>query len=95
MEVAALVMGIIGLVCNFFGSSTIVGPVCSVLAIIFGVIGMKKNSDKKGMAKAGLIMGIVGLALGIIVTIACLACIGAGAAALANDPTFMDAINSL
>lgn len=47
------------------------------------------------MEVAALVMGIIGLALGIIVTIACLACIGAGAAALANDPTFMDAINSL
>ena len=55
MEVAALVMGIIGLVCNFFGTGTVVGPICSVLAIIFGVIGMKKNTDKRGMAKAGMI----------------------------------------
>ena len=47
MEVAALVMGIIGLVCNFFGTGTVVGPICSVLAIIFGVIGMKKNTDKR------------------------------------------------
>ena len=28
MEVAALVMGIIGLVCNFFGTGTVVGPIC-------------------------------------------------------------------
>lgn len=58
MEVAALVMGIIGLVCNFFGTGTVVGPICSVLAIIFGVIGMKKNTDKRGMAKAGMIVTV-------------------------------------
>lgn len=95
MEVAALVMGIIGLVCNFFGTGTIVGPICSVLAIIFGVIGMKKNTDKRGMAKAGMIMGVIGLCLGIIITIACVACIGAGAAALASFPSFWDMLNSL
>ena len=34
MKEGELVMGIIGLVCNFFGTGTIVGPICSVLAII-------------------------------------------------------------
>lgn len=28
-------------------------------------------------------------------TLACVACIGAGAAALASDPSFMDMLNSL
>lgn len=32
---------------------------------------------------------------GILITIACVACIGAGAAALASDPSFMDMLNSL
>lgn len=95
MEVAALVLGIIGLVCNAFGAETVAGPICSVLAIIFGVIGMKKNSDKKGMAKAGLILGIIGLVLGILIFIACVACIGVGVATAANTPAFMDFINSL
>lgn len=95
MEVAALVMGIIALVGGFFGVTGVIGPICAILAIIFGVIGMKKNSDKKGMAKAGMIMGIIAIALSILITIACVACIGAGAAALANDPSFMDMLNSL
>ena len=56
---------------------------------------MKKNTDKRGMAKAGMIMGVIGLCLGIIITIACAACIGAGVAALASVPSFMDMLNSL
>ena len=47
------------------------------------------------MEVAALVMGIIGLCLGIIITIACVACIGAGAAALASDPSFMDMLNSL
>lgn len=93
MEVAALVMGIIAIFGGFLGVSGFVGPICAILAIIFGVLGMKKNSDKKGMAKAGMIMGIVSIAISIVVTVACVACIGVGAAALANDPSFMELLN--
>ena len=62
MAVAALVMGIVGLV--FFG------PV-AILAIIFGAIGMgQTNKDPnlkgKGMAVAGLVMGIIAIAIWVI-----------------------------
>jgi prepilin-type processing-associated H-X9-DG protein len=42
-------------------------PVASLLAVIFGIIGIKKTSDPrvggKGMAIAGLVLGILGLML--------------------------------
>lgn len=98
MEVAALVLGIVSLVGGIFGVTGVVGPVCAVLAIIFGVLGTKKNSEKKGLAKAGLIMGIISIALSIIITLACVACVGAAASAVANDPSFSeltDILNSL
>ena len=85
MEIAALVLGIIALVISVFGTAySWVGSVCGILAIILGALGMKKNTPNAGKAKAGLILGIIALALGIIVTVACVICIGAGAAALAN-----------
>ena len=53
MAVAALVLGIVGLLL----------PILSVLALIFGGIGMSKanqGASGKGMAVAGLVLGILG-----------------------------------
>jgi len=56
MAVAALVMGILSIVCCFgFG-------ICPILGVIFGVLGIKKCPSNKGMAIAGLIMSAIGLA---------------------------------
>ena len=58
MPVAALVLGIISIITNLFWYITL--PT-GVLAIIFGAISAKKLGSKIG--KAGLITGIIGLAL--------------------------------
>jgi uncharacterized protein DUF4190 len=62
MAVAALVLGIIGF---------LIPILCSILAIVFGGIGISnantKGSPGKGMAIAGLVLGIVGLPVGIAV----------------------------
>ena len=79
MAVAALVLGIVSLVFSLTKTAGI-GGICAILAIIFGVLGQKKDPERKGMAKAGMIMGIVALSLGIIITIACLACFEIGRA---------------
>lgn len=79
----ALVCGIISLVIALGGGPAgfgWVGSVCGILAIIFGAKGMKGSGDQKKYSKAGLILGIIALCWGIIVTIACVACIGAAAA---------------
>jgi len=62
MAIAALVMGIVGFI--FFGP-------LAILAIIFGAIGIgQTNKDPylkgKGMAVAGLVLGILGTIGGII-----------------------------
>jgi len=64
MSVASLVMGIVGLTCCG-------GGIVSILAIVFAVISKNKNADGQmdGMAKAGLIMGIVAVVMSIIVAI--------------------------
>jgi len=69
MGTAALVMGILQFFC--------LGTIGSVLAIVFGKIGMNKADQgmatNRGAAKAGFILGIVGLALtvlGIIIALA-------------------------
>jgi len=65
MAIASLVLGIVGFV--------LAGGLFSVLAIIFGGIGMGQINRShgalkgKGMAVSGLVLGIVGLILGIII----------------------------
>ena len=62
--IASLACGIVGL----FGGALILGP----LAIIFGALGIKKNL--KGLAIAGLVLGIIelliiGLLIGVILAV--------------------------
>jgi hypothetical protein len=63
MAVAALVLGL----CWGYGF-------LSILAIIFGAIGRKQTAERgqggRGLATAGLILGIVGVAIAAIVIIA-------------------------
>ena len=65
MGTAALVMGLLQFVC--------LGPIGSVLAIVFGAIGIKKanrgEATNGGMAKAGLWLGIVGIVLSVVAVI--------------------------
>lgn len=69
-SITSLVTGITGLV---FIWAPLFGFVLSVLAIIFGGIALKKQFPSKGMAIAGLITGIVGVAIVIFVCILVLA----------------------
>ncbi len=74
MAVASLVLGICSLVFPFIGLgwlSVLVGVVGAVL----GSLG-RKDESKRGMATAGLVMSIISIALGLIMWIACAACIG-------------------
>lgn len=54
---ASLVLGIISVLCTFF--LPVIGLIPSVLAILFGIIGLK--AIKSGIAIAGLSLGIVSL----------------------------------
>jgi hypothetical protein len=49
------------------------GPVAGIVAIVLGILGMKKAGEigtGKGMALAGLILGIVGTILGVVIVVA-------------------------
>ncbi len=69
LAIASLVLGIISL---FFCIWYVAIP-CGILAIIFGVIAMGKaktgEAGGAGMARAGLIMGCIGLAIDVIVVV--------------------------
>lgn len=83
MAIAALVLGIVAVCGCFIPGIGWVGSVCGVLAIILGALG-KKDAENAGKAKAGIVLGIISLTLGIIVTVACVACVGAGAGLLSG-----------
>lgn len=63
--IASLVLGIVALV--FFCLWYISIP-CGILAIIFGILGIK--TVNKGMAIAGLITGSIGLVISVLIIIA-------------------------
>lgn len=67
------------------------------VAIILGAIGIKKRPDQKGMAIAGLILGIFGVLLGLLSLV--LAIIGsvAGAAlsGVSNSSSFQQMLEEL
>lgn len=82
MGTAALVLGILSLLSAVIGGCFSLGWIGSILAIIAIILGAIGSKDKLPGAKAGLVMGIISLAWGLIATIVCLACIGAAAGAM-------------
>ena len=65
MGTAALVMGILQFFC--------LGIIGSILALVFGRIGLKRveagQATNAGAAKAGVILGIIGIAIQVIALI--------------------------
>lgn len=62
LGIAGMVLGI----CAFF-----INPlaICSILAIVFGIIGACKQNAKKGCAIAGIILGCITIIWDLILTI--------------------------
>ena len=87
MGVAALVLGIISLVCSVMGPLGFIGTICGIVGIILGALSNKNtNLDEKnrGYGKTGLILSIIAVALGILFTICCAVCATGLAAAAAS-----------
>ena len=65
MGTAALIMGILQFIC--------LGTIGTILAIVFGRIGLKRaamgQATNAGAAKAGYILGIIGLVIQVIALI--------------------------
>ena len=85
MGVASLVLGILAIVITLFSSGLFgfLGAILGLVGLILGVVARKKaEPDKRGLATAGFVCSIIGLVLGILLYIACVACLSAGAAGL-------------
>lgn len=82
MAVAALVCGILGIIGSFIPVVMYFTAVLAVLGIVFGVKGKKiaaESNSGKGLATAGLVLGIIGTvfaASGILCAVACAGALG-------------------
>ena len=61
LSIASMVLGIVSLVLSCF---VYISVPCAILAIIFGIVGMKKGG--RGMGIAGLVLGIISIALWVL-----------------------------
>jgi hypothetical protein len=87
MAVAALVLGIVGLVFAFIPGLNFVGGIAGIIAIILGALGrkqLKAQSQPTGTATAGLVMGIISTVLGVLLYILCVAAV-AGVAKMGEE----------
>ena len=82
MSIVALVCGILGIVGAWIPVVCYVTLILSIIGIVFGVKGRKAAAEnEKGLATAGLVLGIIGAAFAAIGVI-CAICAIAGLAAL-------------
>jgi len=74
MGVAALVLGIIGLLFSLFPGLFLVALPFAVLALVLGIVGRKSattNGQPTGIATAGLVLGIIALVFAVIMWVMC------------------------
>lgn len=82
MSIVALVCGILGIVGAWIPVVCYITLVLSIVGIVFGVKGRKAAAEnEKGLATAGLVLGIIGAAFAAIGVI-CAICAIVGLAAL-------------
>ena len=81
MGVAALVLGIIGLVFTFvpfFPFTQIMGVILGLVALVLGLLGRKQGQDQAqptGQATAGLVLGAVAVILSLAIFGTCMVCV--------------------
>lgn len=75
-----MVLGIVSLVCLWFGYFALVGIICAIIGLVFAIqirkAGELEGFQPSGMATAGLVLNIIGLGLCAVGFIFCVACVG-------------------
>jgi len=65
LGIAAMILGIVG----FFLAFIVIGIIPAVLALIFGIIGVRRakrgTASNRGQATSGLVLGIIGIVVAI------------------------------
>lgn len=82
--IASLVLGIVSLVCIFFGYGALLGIILAIIGLVLGISSKKANPSS--MATAGVTLCIIGLALCAVTFVACIACIGSFATVVNSIP---------
>ena len=72
---ASLVLGIISVVCWFFGVGAAVGLVTGIIGLILAS-SSKKAGFEGGIRTAGFVLSLIGIIGSAIVFVACIACVG-------------------
>lgn len=91
LALISMIAGILGLFWAFWGYLGIVGVILGIAAAIMGSIA-RKNDPNNGMAKAGLICGIIAIVIGAVAFIACIACIGCAACSGGLENSIYDSL---
>ena len=87
MAIVSLVCGIVGIVGSFIPYVSYVAPLCAIAGIVFGALALKNvkagncEGNEKGLATAGLVLGIVSTAVSVLM-FACAICAICAAASL-------------
>lgn len=85
MSIAALVLGILGIIGGWIPIVCYFTTLCAILGIIFGIKGRAKSAlvygKPSGIATAGFVLGIIGAAVALIGLI----CTGICAAAICSS----------
>ena len=74
---ASLVLGILSLICVFFGYGAILGLVLGIIGVALGAKARKESQT--GMATAGFVCSLIGLilcAIGLVCVVACFGSLG-------------------
>jgi hypothetical protein len=70
MAVAALVLGLIGLLSGLIPLLFFIAFPCGILAVVFGFVGrnraVRRHASGKGMSIAGLVLGVLAVVLGVV-----------------------------
>lgn len=72
---ASMILGIVTLVCIFFGYGALLGIITGIIGLILGI--KSKKQAPSGMATAGIVMSAIGLGLCLLTFVACVICAGA------------------
>ncbi|HWE28426.1 MAG TPA: DUF4190 domain-containing protein, partial [Polyangia bacterium] len=98
--VAALVLGIFGIILSWFPAA-LLGVPLALVGLILGILARKNAQETQqptGMATAGLAVSIIGLTLGILLSAMCFACaqkVKSDMQKMANDPQFQKQMKQL
>ena len=72
---ASMVLGIIAVVCWFFGDSSLVSVICGAVGLVLAGKA-KAEGFEGGTRTAGFVLSLIGLIGGAVVFVACVACVG-------------------